>query len=298
VDATAILEQLRFGHGVPEAAARAAAECPAETLPVLIAALEDRSAALEAGDDDADGRLFVLFHLLGSLRATEAYRSLCRLLRLPNVGDALGDAVTETTHRVMAAVFDGDPAPLTSVIEDADADESVRSRMFDALAMVTRSGALPRQEAERYLRDSFMHLRPQACNFVWHGWQNAIAMLGLAELSSLVKKAFARRFIDPSWMKYQHFQKDLRAWSIHPDGPNDRPAKEFAPFGDFVEEMGVWPVFSPEPAALASESFDSDGLDLPEWNEGIPAHNPFRHVSRNDPCPCGSGKKFKRCCLV
>ena len=27
-----------------------------------------------------------------------------------------------------------------------------------------------------------------------------------------------------------------------------------------------------------------------------PASNPYRHVGRNDPCPCGSGKKFKRCC--
>ncbi len=25
--------------------------------------------------------------------------------------------------------------------------------------------------------------------------------------------------------------------------------------------------------------------------------NPHRHVGRNDPCPCGSGKKFKKCCL-
>ena len=100
---------------MPEAAARAAAERPAETVPALVAALEERSAALEAGDDDADGRLFVLFHLLGSLRATEAYRPLCRLLRLPNIDDALGDATTETAHRVMAAVFDGDPAPLKSV---------------------------------------------------------------------------------------------------------------------------------------------------------------------------------------
>jgi len=23
-----------------------------------------------------------------------------------------------------------------------------------------------------------------------------------------------------------------------------------------------------------------------------------RRVGRNDPCPCGSGRKFKRCCLV
>ena len=32
-----------------------------------------------------------------------------------------------------------------------------------------------------------------------------------------------------------------------------------------------------------------------ETNE--PFTNPHRKVGRNDPCPCGSGKKFKRCCL-
>lgn len=26
-----------------------------------------------------------------------------------------------------------------------------------------------------------------------------------------------------------------------------------------------------------------------------PARNPLRDVGRNDPCPCGSGRKFKRC---
>ena len=30
---------------------------------------------------------------------------------------------------------------------------------------------------------------------------------------------------------------------------------------------------------------------------GEPYQNPFRGVGRNDPCPCGSGKKFKKCCL-
>ena len=25
--------------------------------------------------------------------------------------------------------------------------------------------------------------------------------------------------------------------------------------------------------------------------------NPLRDVGRNDPCPCGSGSKFKKCCL-
>jgi uncharacterized protein YecA (UPF0149 family) len=27
------------------------------------------------------------------------------------------------------------------------------------------------------------------------------------------------------------------------------------------------------------------------------ARNPLKNVGRNDPCPCGSGKKYKKCCL-
>jgi len=28
-----------------------------------------------------------------------------------------------------------------------------------------------------------------------------------------------------------------------------------------------------------------------------PLRNPLRNIGRNDPCPCGSGKKYKKCCL-
>lgn len=31
--------------------------------------------------------------------------------------------------------------------------------------------------------------------------------------------------------------------------------------------------------------------------EGIPLRNPLKGLSRNDPCFCGSGKKYKKCCL-
>jgi hypothetical protein len=57
----------------------------------------------------------------------------------------------------------------------------------------------------------------------------------------------------------------------------------------------------------ALERFDTGDVDefrspavtgyVPEA-DNIPATNPWRHVGRNDPCPCGSGKKAKRCCLT
>jgi len=28
------------------------------------------------------------------------------------------------------------------------------------------------------------------------------------------------------------------------------------------------------------------------------ARKPFPRVGRNEPCPCGSGKKFKKCCFT
>jgi preprotein translocase subunit SecA len=46
---------------------------------------------------------------------------------------------------------------------------------------------------------------------------------------------------------------------------------------------------------------EADGLirgdtpALPKPPPGALTPNPYAGVGRNDPCPCGSGKKFKKC---
>ena len=40
------------------------------------------------------------------------------------------------------------------------------------------------------------------------------------------------------------------------------------------------------------------GLSPHYWLENLQFGPPRPHVGRNDPCPCGSGKKYKRCCLL
>ncbi len=49
------------------------------------------------------------------------------------------------------------------------------------------------------------------------------------------------------------------------------------------------------------DNFDFDALD-PDWipsdmDDPLPFADPWADVGRNDPCPCGSGKKYKKCCL-
>ena len=83
--------------------------------------------------------------------------------------------------------------------------------------------------------------------------------------------------------------------------------REFEPFGDTVEELGDWKIRDDYEEGPEDELTFEDELAL--GGQGAadliaafqqmmpkPVSNPYRHVGRNDPCPCGSGKKFKRCC--
>ena len=211
MDISEILRPLSHVERLPEAAIRAAAERRPEVVPAFLDVVEGFLAA-DPGIREVPSSLFFIFHMLGDYREKSAYRALARLLAIgePEIDDVLGDGVTETSHRVMAAVFDGDPAPLYEIIEAEPADENVRSRMFETLAMLVRRGELERARVAKYLLDSFATLRPQREIFVWYGWQSAIAMLGLAEFSPLVEKAFKRRFISRSIMGFEHFQADLK----------------------------------------------------------------------------------------
>ena len=51
--------------------------------------------------------------------------------------------------------------------------------------------------------------------------------------------------------------------------------------------------------ALEQEPLDEDAVNIRRisQNEAETLARLFRDVNRNQPCPCGSGLKFKKCCL-
>jgi hypothetical protein len=89
----------------------------------------------------------------------------------------------------------------------------------------------------------------------------------------------------------KNFEDDLKAACAgRPLQPWQR--KEYEPFGDVIDELSGWAGFKPK---QHRDQIVSSRRPDP-W-PAMPAHNPFRNVGRNDPCPCGSGKKFKKCCI-
>jgi len=295
MDIAQIIDELTFYEHLPAGALRAADQNRSACVPLFLAEIERYVTGSTAVHEQANP-LFFIFHLLGAWREKSAYRPLAGLLRCPrdDIDFILGDGMTSTSHRVMAAVFDGDPQPLYDIILDPGADEFIRSRMCETLAMLTLGGELPREEAARFLEACFGDLTPERDCFVWDGWQSAIAMLGLVDLKPLVQKAFERGSVERGWLSFEDFERDLK-YAIENQGSLPHAAdNEYTPFGDAVEELSNWYEFSAQHeedkrrrARAAAERSSS--------SQTVVSLHP--KVGRNDPCPCGSGKKFKKCCL-
>jgi hypothetical protein len=293
MEPAAILDELSRSGGLPKHALRAAAERRADMVPLFVAEIESYAAGARRREGNTP--LFFIFHLLGEWGEASAYRALASLLRCApdDVDAAISDAITVTAHRVMAGVFDGDPHPIYNIILDESADQYVRSRMCETLAMLVLQGRLDRAEVASFLGDCWIQLQPRGGCFIWHGWQSAIALLGLVELRDVVKEAFDRKLIDPSWLAYQDFETDLALAILNPTEPWNSNREEYETFGDTVEELSTWYSFSEE----YGKKRERYALPLPLFPPSEPIKNPLRGIGRNDPCPCGSGKKYKKCCL-
>jgi hypothetical protein len=289
MDPMQVIEELGVPGRFPVEAIRAA-QADRETMaPIFLRTIDDFLDLQGPVDPNA---LFFIFHLLGEWREKSAYWSLATLLRLPGdvLNSILGEAITETSNRVMAAVFDGDPDPLYEIIRDSEADEFVRAKMCQAIAMLTLRGDLPREATATFLRDCYAQLEPKRDCYVWSGWVDAVAWLGLTELKPLVQQAFLRRSIHPGWLTLRDFEEDLQ-YSV--DHPEAQPLHDDGPltlFGDTVAELSGWAGFKPK----ARNDTSKGG---PPTSFAMPDREPSRKIGRNDPCPCGSGKKFKKCCL-
>jgi len=130
-----ILTALAEAASVQPEAALASADGHREALVEPLLAALDRGIAnpVDASTEDANLFSYALY-LLAKWRESRALPSVIRWLSLPDeqpfaIG---GDIVTQDGARILAAVCDGDVAPIKALILDRDADEYGRARGSNA----------------------------------------------------------------------------------------------------------------------------------------------------------------------
>lgn len=265
-----------------------------ESAPKLRAVLL-RAADGETLSDDAGLLLFRGIHILGGARDWEACQPLLRLLRRPfdEVDDLLGNAVTESLAKIVTGVFDDDIDALFALITDSSIDGFIREALFGAATFLTWERRIDRDRFREFLIRFYEERPAEDGDQAWAGWLQAIALLGLRDLVPLVDNVFREDRIPEGWIDRPQFDKDLAAAERAPD---DIDRFTQANLG-YIEDVLV----SLDWARGSEDVFDEDDEDAP-WTDfaypNEPVRNPWRHVGRNDPCPCGSGKKAKKCCLA
>ncbi len=251
-------------------------------------------------DEPSSRLLFRGIHILGGRRLPGAYRPLLALLREPqdHVKWLFGDAITENLNQILAGLFDGDEQPLRELVtaDDPNVDPFVRNAAMKTLAFLAREGRIDRAAFEAFLlRLDEEKLIAADDDVMWHAWMIAVGVLVVTSLEGRVRAAFADERIDPTWSGERYFDDLLRAAV---ERPEDRTRLEFERMGyleDVVAALEKFPDGDNDDPD--DEEFFGSEERRPDWMPDMPAHNPFRDVGRNDPCPCGSGKKFKKCCL-
>ena len=275
-----------------------------EMTPVLLEVLEACRADPAAFNDTARCMLptYAAF-LLAQFRETRAYRPIIELLQLDAgvTTEIFGDSLTEDLKDILACVFDGDEAPLRGLIENPRANEWARgSAGLRAYPALIHAGRIGRADVEQYfggLLEIRLEREPSA---VWNNLAGLSGDLGFTSLLPLVRRAFEDGLCDPWFASLERIEKRLQA------GGDPKWASDCTPVDDVVAVMENWACFNipparprpkPEPDDLTGMLHEGPAASREYPSRPVTPPPPlYPGVTRNDPCPCGSGKKFKKCC--
>jgi hypothetical protein len=288
--------------------------------PRLIAVIEEATRLGREGKiREGNAPLFGLL-LLTEFRATPALPAVLEAMALPEATlDALfGESITEDFPRALAVLAADDPDLLESMIADSRLYEYVRSAAGTALCMLVRDGKLSREDALGRLGRQLAAAVAAQDHVAATVAVNELGYLNPLELAGEIKSAFDADLIDAELIDWEYFEEDL----LCPERPGECPelaSVRPSHIDDTVELVQQWHWGDSEPAPellsdyLDRPLFDSSRIvgipdfdDEDEWSDDdLPPPDPGAltirrdapRVGRNDPCPCGSGKKYKKCCL-
>jgi uncharacterized protein len=262
----------------------------------FLAKLRAQAAGAHLPDADRDA-LFVAVHLFAEKRDQRAYAPLCaELARNADVGTWLGDALDAHLPGMLINLYDGDPAPLYQVAESPEADGMARGAAIQTLGYLTRaSKAIDDDTMRAYMRTFGQNLTDGDDPTLGVAWATTVAALGYDDLGPDVARAISRGAVFAEAFNIKDFHEDLREARSDETGLAVFLREGVKPFETTVEALTVLSEMYDEDEEFEDgENFEGEPASSPEE----PHVNPFRDVGRNDPCPCGSGKKFKKCCLA
>lgn len=296
-----VFDQLRRSETrlYPEAAIETIRQQPEQFIPELLACLERCVANVVGGNlEEVRGEPALLaFCLLIEFDVKEAWPITKQLIRLAEDGpfEVLGDGIHEILPTAICLWGMGELDELRELCLDTTVNEYCRCSISRAVCDGYARDFLTRDTMIEFHR----HLLDHAATSDYELRGLVIAnLLGVHadELRQSILEAFQKDLVDSFIVGVSSVVDEL-------DGNREATVAKYQERLDslenFTDQLKWWAGFQPlsEPKPIRREPTPTKPLPpvaLPQQTTVV-AHEP--RIGRNDPCPCGSGKKYKKCCL-
>jgi hypothetical protein len=301
-----IIQDFAWSDEVPVEAVQAALASPVSFVDQAIPLLD--RIAQSTSNEHEERALAVLVQVLAEIGDERAFLPLMRLLRMRSDDrlELFGDILTETMGNVLISLTSSQVTKLEEALNDADLDEYVRDAIFETWTRLALTGVVTRESARAFLTEYPVRVGLDKSDYGWSSWMYAATILGFSEMRDFAKEHMRNEddiaaIMEGTLDSFQDFDEELTESLADPDRWKDNP--RYQPVTSAIDQISDWHSYSEEYRSEQASAWKNadDGDWMFEDKRGSvfsePATNPYKDVGRNDPCPCGSGKKFKKCCL-
>ena len=281
--------------------------------PLLLKEVEafanDPHSVKNRGDDYI--RHVVSLFLLANFRETKAYPHIIKLIS--HSGDTVvsltGEVFTEALGRILASVYDGDLDQIKSVVENPNVNVWVRSAALESLVVLWKENVIERATVIDYLKELMENKLERIPSYIWDNVGLIAYDVHPNGMENLLRTAINDHLIAPLVMDLKLLDDCIKTDITSVLSQKDKVIKGYI---DSPKEELTWWLYPNENKQKLDKGIDYANLDVPIVDKEITSGersapmgwraNTFTRatpkIGRNDPCYCGSMKKFKKCCGV
>jgi len=251
----------------------------------------------------------VAMYTLAYFKDKRAYPGIVAVAKLPPeiINPLLEDTITEGLSSIIASVYDGNLDPIKGIIESRECDKYVRRAALGSLVALVVNGIIDRDEVVCYFKELYnqkMNLLSEDVIECLIDKSLDIHPTGLEEEINKANDGDVLGFSSPD---IDYRLEEQGAESIECILEEAKMYSEYCLVSrDDVLSLSKWLGNTRKMEYTYDDEGDDEdnpfithGLDYDEDDflaENTTTVRNIEKIGRNHPCPCGSGKKYKKCC--
>ncbi len=273
-----------------------------EIIPELLKILEHTIKNIHELHKDPDyfAPTYALF-LLAQFREPKAYPLVIQLFSKPItfLDSLFDDIITEDLPGILASVYNGNIDLIKNLIENRKVNEYVRGSCLRALVAMVLNNLLERKEVVSYFKSLYQGKLERNYSHVWNALVSCSCDLYPEELMKNIDGAFQDNFVAQSFIGRPDIDRALKR-GLNAQLEHSSKKRQYELVDNVIAQMNWWACFQPRKQEKVKPKKEPKiFLEKPSPKSVLPSRirdKTGKKIGRNDPCPCKSGKKYKKCC--